>query len=233
MKRATLFIDLGSQPSRAAYWLTMLLKSDVEVKVVRLDKGETRSPEYLAVHPLGKVPAMTINGNPLIESNAILLYLCEAAGAEGQKFFPRPTNEQNTLRWAKLQSYLHYHHEFRNGVASWFVVNVMSPVLGRPTSEAASKSADKKLKTTLDLFESYWLQGEGGFIGGESHPTIADFQAYNEVIQVTPFVQEDLTVNRPRLKRWMEQLKKTPHHDEMQKGWLKVVEAIKSKRSKL
>jgi hypothetical protein len=40
-----LFVDLGSQPSRAVHWLLLLLKAPFELKTLRLDKGETRTPE--------------------------------------------------------------------------------------------------------------------------------------------------------------------------------------------
>ena len=47
-------------------------------EVIRVERGTTRSPEYLKVNPLGKVPALVLeNGNLLVEASAILLYLAE------------------------------------------------------------------------------------------------------------------------------------------------------------
>ena len=46
--------------------------------------GETRTPEYLAKNPNGRVPMLELeDGRLLVESNAILCYL-----AEGTPFFP-------------------------------------------------------------------------------------------------------------------------------------------------
>lgn len=42
---------------------------------VKLREGEHRKPEYLAVNPLGKVPAIDDDGFRLFESNAICRYL--------------------------------------------------------------------------------------------------------------------------------------------------------------
>jgi len=47
-----------------------------EARKVDLAKGEQKTPEYLKIHPLGRVPALLLdNGEPLTENTAILPYL--------------------------------------------------------------------------------------------------------------------------------------------------------------
>jgi glutathione S-transferase len=48
-----------------------------ETRLVRFLKGEHKSPEFRRLNPLGKVPALEIDGTVLTENVAILTYLAE------------------------------------------------------------------------------------------------------------------------------------------------------------
>src|SRR6516225_11772682 len=52
-------------------------------------KGEQHKPEYLAINPNAKVPAIDDDGAVVFDSNAILLYLAEKTG----KFLPEHTSK--------------------------------------------------------------------------------------------------------------------------------------------
>lgn len=56
----------------------------VKYEFVTLDgkKGENRTPEYLAIHPAGKVPGLVDGAQPFFESTAIVLHLGETYGRE-------------------------------------------------------------------------------------------------------------------------------------------------------
>ncbi len=49
-----------------------------EAKLVSIAKGEHRTPEYLAVNPRAKVPALRIDDRVLTENAAILFYVAHA-----------------------------------------------------------------------------------------------------------------------------------------------------------
>lgn len=60
-----------------ALWLLEELGQPYEVKSFSLDGGYHRSPEYLALNPMGKVPMVMDDDIPVSELGAIALYLAE------------------------------------------------------------------------------------------------------------------------------------------------------------
>jgi len=66
--------------------------------------GQTRTPEYLALNPNGKVPLLEVEpGRCLAESNAILCYL-----AEGSTLLPQDSwLRAQALQWLFFEQYSH------------------------------------------------------------------------------------------------------------------------------
>ncbi len=69
----------GFPPTRSIrpLWVLRELGVDFEVVPVNLAKGEHRRPEFLAINPAGKLPALVDGDFVLTESVAIVLYLAE------------------------------------------------------------------------------------------------------------------------------------------------------------
>ena len=67
-------------------------------------RGATRTPEYLAKNPNGKVPMLELDdGRVLVESNAILHWL-----ADGTPYLPRdPWQRAQALSWMFFEQYSH------------------------------------------------------------------------------------------------------------------------------
>ena len=71
---------------------------EVPVEFVRMDlrDRETRTPEFLALNPNGKVPLLQDGEHCLWESNAIMCRLSDLAGAD---LWPRDQRQIDVLRW--------------------------------------------------------------------------------------------------------------------------------------
>ena len=71
--------------SRSSAPLTLLeeLKAPYEVKSVDIRAGAQLEPAYLAVNPMGKVPAIEHRGQVVTELAAIFIYLADAFPAAG------------------------------------------------------------------------------------------------------------------------------------------------------
>jgi glutathione S-transferase len=84
----------------------LLAQLGLEYTLVERDilKGETRTPEFLAKNPNGRIPTLELeDGTPLAESDAILWYL-----AEGSRFAPATRLERaQTLQWMFFEQYSH------------------------------------------------------------------------------------------------------------------------------
>jgi glutathione S-transferase len=59
-------------------WILDELGLDYQLETIDLFKGEGQQPDYLAIHPLGQLPALSIDGEVMIESGAIVQWLAES-----------------------------------------------------------------------------------------------------------------------------------------------------------
>jgi glutathione S-transferase len=142
--------------------------------------GKTTEPEYLAKYPAHLTPMLEAEGLPkgtLGESCAIMAYLCNKHGLD--QFYPTDPG-----RRAMVDNAMFY----LIGTFYPLLARATYPTLGFPqyagevaTSEAdddmkakAAKDAETALAEPLDVFRSYFIDGQK-FIGGD-HPSIADIR---------------------------------------------------------
>ena len=63
--------------SYTAYWMLEELNEPFAVEIVDIAKGDQKQPEYLAINPSGKVPAIDDRGVVVTENPAICIYLAD------------------------------------------------------------------------------------------------------------------------------------------------------------
>jgi glutathione S-transferase len=71
------------------HWALEELGVPYEKVKLDLGAGDQKKPEYLALNPNGKVPLLVVDGTPVFESLAILIYLGETYGVD-KGLFPAP-----------------------------------------------------------------------------------------------------------------------------------------------
>lgn len=97
--RVTLW-GIGTPRTHRPQWLAREFGIEYDLKRIGPRTGETRTPEYLAVNPRHKVPALTHGDLILTESAAIMSYLSEAFPAPDDFFVPRTLRDRaRLLEW--------------------------------------------------------------------------------------------------------------------------------------
>src|SRR5689334_16920917 len=92
----TFYYGSGS-PYAWRVWLALEHKQlAYELKTMSFTAGDLRTPEYLAVNPRHRVPAIVDDGFSLYESSAILEYLDEKY--PGPRLFPADLRQRATAR---------------------------------------------------------------------------------------------------------------------------------------
>ena len=102
-------IDFYTWTSPNGFKVQIMLEEtglDYELHPVNLGEGEHKKPDYLAINPNGKIPAIVDRDGPgenevtVFESGAILLYLAEKSG----KFLPEdPAGRWRATSWLMFQ----------------------------------------------------------------------------------------------------------------------------------
>lgn len=75
--RLTLYHATPSRSS-TALWMLEEVGEPFAIKLLNLRNGEQRSPEYLAINPMGKVPTLVDGDTTVSEVSAICCYLADA-----------------------------------------------------------------------------------------------------------------------------------------------------------
>jgi glutathione S-transferase len=81
------------------HWALEEVSAPYEKVKVDLNAGEQKKPEYLAMNPNGKIPLLVVDGRPIFESLAILIYLGETYGVDKGLYPPPGLDRAEVLKW--------------------------------------------------------------------------------------------------------------------------------------
>jgi len=91
----------GSQStaSLVVHWLLIELGIEHELHQLDFERGEQKSPGYLAINPAGRVPTLLIDGQVLTESAAIAMHLADLHPQAGLAPPPGTPARGDYYRW--------------------------------------------------------------------------------------------------------------------------------------
>lgn len=83
MNRKIVFYHAPNSRSGGTFSLLEELNADYELRLVNLKAGETRLPDYRAINPMGKVPAIQHGEMLITEQPAVFMYLADLYAEAG------------------------------------------------------------------------------------------------------------------------------------------------------
>lgn len=178
----------------------LLTQLEIPFQFVERDiiKGETRTPEFLAKFPNGRIPAIEFDdGKLLFESNAIISYFSENTKYSSQDKFQRA----QILQWLFFEQYSHEPY-----IASVRYLVHVAPDVPDPR-RAILDMMVRRGYGALDVMEKH-LASREWFVG--SNYSIADLAlyAYTHVANEGGF---DLS-KYPAIRAWLARVKSQPRH---------------------
>ncbi len=171
------------------------LELEYETHSINIAEDEQFTPEFLAISPNNKIPAIVDrdNGRSLMESGAILMYLAEKTG----KLWPSDDDGKwRTMEWLMMQ------------------MGSVGPILGQthnfvkynsgkaPYAEDRYLTENKRIYGVLDK-----RLGEAAYLAGDTY-SIADIATYPWIAR---WDWQTMNLNdHPNLKRWYLELSARP-----------------------
>jgi len=168
-----------------------------------LGPGESKSPEHLARHPFGRIPAVDHGDFRLYETQAVLRYV--------ERLHPAPSLIPADVRQAARMDQL-------MGVNDWYLMahvgvpvmfpKVVAPRIGFPAD--ASKVAEALPRAQVCIDEIARLHAGQPFLAGETL-SLADLMIAPQ-LELASQCQEgrDLLAPHPALRAWLERMEARP-----------------------
>ncbi|MHB8534998.1 MAG: glutathione S-transferase family protein [Sulfuricaulis sp.] len=165
-------------------------------QVVNLMGGEQYKPEYLALNPNGKVPAIDDDGFVLWESQAIMRYLCEKHKAKS--WYPAEPRAR-----AQVEAWLDWNHTRLGTEAAKLMFN--TNFAGDNADKAAIEDAKKWLVKILPMMDGELKKRK--YLCSDQ-PTLADIAASTNIAYLE-MCQYDLGPY-PAVSKWYGAMKARP-----------------------
>lgn len=168
---------------------------DYDLRDVDLLKGETQNPDYLAIQPFGKVPALKHGDFTLYETLAIATYV--DAAFDGPALFPG--DAQNRARAVQIAGIIDS-YAYGAIIGGVFWERAIKPMLEQQPDENAVQQALPKAQKALRAIEQ--IAGADGWLAGASFGVADAFLAPIVTYAGMTPEKDAMLGDCPRLLRW-------------------------------
>jgi glutathione S-transferase len=156
-----------SGASMAVHWMLIEMGLAFEARLVDIDTGAQRDPEYLRLNPAGRVPTLTIDGIPRTESAALLMLLAER---HPETLLAPAPNSPHRAEWLELMVFLA--NTLLPAMRDWFYADTDGEAQG---AQAVQTLARRRIEAAWDRLDAHVADGRDYLIGGRL--STADFLA--------------------------------------------------------
>lgn len=186
-------------------------RHDFEPKLVKLHKGEQKTPEYLALNPNGQVPVVVADGKPLNQIVAIIDFLDRSFPAAGLLPATSWARAQALSQLAWMNNTVHptFTRVFR---AAEFAASEAAQAEVKQAAQARYRQHLERIQDWSAAAQPYW-QGERitahdayaftllrwGGIAGIDPASLPGYRAYVERVMAAPPVAAALERERVKL----------------------------------
>ena len=191
--------DFSLSPRARKVRITLAAKGLKYEKVpIDITKGEQKTPEYLAINPYGKVPALQDNGTTVYESTIIMEYLNDT--------YPTPPLLPDEVgQRARARVLMHYaDNPYESAVATLAAELLLKPMQGGTADHEVVSQANADLNLCFDHLANEL--GNSDFLVG-STLTLADIPYVSWALL---FPRLNVGIPHPRLEAWINRLKEQP-----------------------
>ena len=154
----TLYYSPGAA-SLAVHWMLIELDVPFGARLVDIDSGAQKSPDYLRMNPSGRVPTLVVDGVPHGESAALLMLLAERHPEK--RLAPLP-GSPTRADWLETMIYLA--NNVLPAMRDWFYADKDGDPQG---AEAVKALARRRIESAWDQLDARLADGRVHLLGSE------------------------------------------------------------------
>jgi glutathione S-transferase len=144
--------------SLVVHWLLIELDAEHELHKLDVDNKEHKQPAYLKINPGGVIPTLLVDGEPVFESAALVMYLADAYPMAG---LAPPLDSLDRARYYQWLVYMA--NALQPPFRAWFYPEEPA---GAANVDAVKEGARQKLEAAFERIDAHlaengpWLLGD-------------------------------------------------------------------------